>query len=78
MDKTLFTEKLKPLGYLKRRWGGAVEEGIYEDTYLKLFPHSTDCPPCSHVEFLWKRDHWQQKCLICGEKTRVSRIVDKY
>lgn len=77
MDKLLFTEKLKPLGYLKRRWGGAVEEGIYEDTKLKLFEPAELCPPCPQYEFVWKQTHWSRKCTVCGEKTRVYKVTDK-
>jgi len=77
MDKQLFTEKLKPLGYLKRRWGGSVEEGTWEELVLKLFPKEHTCPPCTEVEFFLKRGKWSRKCRICGEKTQVSAVFTK-
>ena len=77
MDKQLFTEKLKPLGYLKRRWGGSVEGGQWEELVLKLFPKEHTCPPCTEAEFIWKRGKWNRKCTICGEKTQVSSVFTK-
>ena len=77
MDRQLFNKKLEPIGYLKRRWGGAVEEGHWEELVLKLFPKDQNCSPCSHVEFIWRQDHWRKKCLVCGEKTRVSSVFTK-
>ena len=77
MDKTLFTEKLSKVGYLKRRWGGVVEEGVYEELVLKLFPKDHTCPPCNEAEFIWKRGKWTRKCLVCGEKTQVSGFFTK-
>ena len=77
MDKQLFTEKIKPLGYLKRKWGGSVEGDQWEELVLKLFPKEHTCPPCTEAEFIWKRGTWNRKCLVCGEKTVVKRFVTK-
>ena len=77
MDKTLFTEKIKPVGYLKRKWGGVAEEGHWEELVLKLFPKPATCPDCNELEFIWKRDKWVRKCTVCGEKTQVKTIFTK-
>jgi len=79
MEKTLFNEKLKPLGYLKRKWGGDSPEGEYawEELVLKLFPKELKCPPCTEVEFVRKGRKWSKKCLVCGEKTQVKTIFTK-
>ena len=77
MDKQLFTEKIKPIGYLKRRWGGSVEGGQWEELVLKLFPKPPTCPNCTEVEFIKKRGVWTRKCVICLEKTQVSKVVNK-
>lgn len=77
MDKQLFTEKLKPVGYLKRKWGGSSEEGNWEELVFKLFPKTATCPNCTEVEFVKKRSKWLRKCLRCGEKTQVSSVFTK-
>jgi hypothetical protein len=77
MDKTLFNEKLKPIGYLKRKWGGSIEGDQWEELVLKLFPKDIKCPPCTEVEFIWKNRKWSRKCVICGEKTVVKNIITK-
>lgn len=77
MDKQLFNKKLEPIGYLKRRWGGSVEDGHWEELILKLFPRTSICPPCNHFEFIWRQDKWTRKCLDCGERVKVSRVIDK-
>ena len=77
MDKTLFKQKLEPLGYLKRKWAGASPEEGWEELVLKLFPKDHTCPPCTEAEFIWKRGTWNRKCRICGEKTQVSSVFTK-
>ena len=77
MDKQLFTEKIKPLGYLKRKWGGSIEGDQWEELVLKLFPKPPTCPNCTEVEFFWKRGKWTKKCMICLQKTVVSGVVTK-
>jgi hypothetical protein len=79
MDKTLFKQKLEPLGYLKRKWRGSTpdDEAAWEEQVLKLFPKDHTCPPCTEAEFIWKRGKWTRKCLCCGEKTQVSSIFTK-
>jgi hypothetical protein len=77
MDKILFTEKLKPIGYLKRKWSGATPQNGWEEQVLKLFPKPASCPDCTELEFIKKRGTWSKKCLICGEKTQVYNLVDK-
>jgi hypothetical protein len=77
MEPRLFKEKLQPIGYLKRKWGGTVEPGHWEELVLKLFPRNAKCPPCTEVEFVWKGRKWSRKCLVCGEKTQVSKVITK-
>ena len=77
MDKQLFTEKLKPVGYLKRKWGGSSEEGNWEELVFKLFPKEPSCPNCTEVEFLKRSRGWIRKCTICGEKRVVKAVVNK-
>lgn len=77
MDKTLFKQKLEPLGYLKRKWAGASPEEGWEELVLKLFPKDHTCPPCTEVEFIKKRGVWSRKCTVCGEKTQVKTIFTK-
>ena len=77
MDKQLFKQKIAKVGYLKRRWGGVVEEGTWEELVVKLFPKDHTCPPCTEAEFIWKRGKWTRKCLVCGEKTQVSAVFTK-
>ena len=77
MDKQLFTEKLKPVGYLKRKWGGSSEEGNWEELVFKLLPREPTCPNCTEVEFVKKSKFWIRKCTICGEKRVVKAVVNK-
>ena len=79
MDRTLFKQKLEPLGYLKRKWAGVTPENedAWEEQVLKLFPKPPTCPNCTEAEFIWKRGKWTRKCLVCGEKTQVSAIFTK-
>ena len=77
MDKTLFTEKIKPVGYLKRKWGGSSEEGNWEELVFKLFPKPVTCPNCTEFEFLKRRGGWIRRCTFCGEKTVVKGIMNK-
>jgi hypothetical protein len=79
MDREQFKEKLKPLGYLRRKWRGETpeDEDAWEEQVLELYPRPVTCPKCTEVEFIKKRGVWFKKCSICREKTQVSNVVNK-
>jgi hypothetical protein len=85
MDKTLFKQKLEPIGVLKRKWAGASkeDEDAWEELVFKLYPKPPTCPDCHTVDYSAKWDGkgnragWFKKCHLCRNKTVVKTILDK-
>ena len=69
MDKTLFRERLKTLGYFKRRYGDEHDE-VFIST-----PTSSICLFCEHGWEIWierkwgykEKPYWRYKCRACRE-----------
>ena len=80
MDREQFKEKLKPLGYLRRKWRGETpeDEDAWEEQVLELYPRPVTCPKCTEFEYSrWKNGKWFKKCSICREKIEINGLSDK-
>lgn len=76
MDPILFKEKIKHIGYIKRRDPGIAKNAAYEDTLLVVNQATPSCPDCTtgpvrrlvyEQRYIRNKLMWRTRCLFCKE-----------
>ena len=85
MKKEQFEQLIKPLGRLKRKWGGHIAEEAYEDMVFEPVRTHRPCGDCDLMvrdrviilERKVDRDntlYWRTKCDTCKKKWKELRL----